>query len=353
MAVIDIDAGDLADLLLSTLRDLAKGVWHQELANQQAYPIATMVMSGEMGQEGGGRGCTFRLMDEAGQEGGAYGLYTDYEVDRSEHGVEGTVPWRNYRHGYAKDTHELSMNSGAEEIYNEMEVEQASMWQRMADDIDTSALQVPSSSDKLQVRGWPYYIPWSSTAVGSFGGKVPAGHTTVAGINPTDHPKYAAWADTYSSISASDFGVKIQKAIRFTKWRPAPNVKANSVGTSRLYGGQNLISGIETLAANQNDQLGFDIAATMDNSLIKRMPIQWIPALDTAAAANSDPCYMIDHKYLYPKFLRGWKFKVFPPKELPKQRTAVGTEVHVTYNWVAPRRRCHAVLAKSAPFGES
>lgn len=354
MATINIEAGDIPDLLISTLSDLQKGVWYQEFADIQDYPIARMLMEGGVGKEGSGRSCTFRMADDPGDADGHYGLYTDFDVDRGEHLVEGTVPWRHIRHGFAVDEHEVSMNSGEAQIVDDMDVQRSAMWQRLSNDIESGAWQVPSSADGLLERGIPYYVPWSSTALGTFNGSgLPAGHTSVAGITPSAHPKYVPYADTYTNPTKADLGVKLMKMIRQINFRPAPNVKAEQTGKNRMYMGNEVLQDLETLAANQNDQLGFDIGAAMDNTVLKRTPLMWVPQLDTSAAAAADPIYVINHSYLYPKFLKGWRFKEYPPAPLPKQRTAIGIEAHVTFNWVAPIRRRLGVIAKSAPFGEA
>jgi hypothetical protein len=130
-------------------------------------------------------------------------------------------------------------------------------------------------------------------------------------------------------------------------------VRGDQKVTHAAYMDLETIENNEIMAANQNDQLGRDTQPMLDRSMISRITPTWAPVLDDVAASGSNPIYIINHAYLYPCFKKGWKFREYPPTQAAKQRTVVETHVFTVYQYSCQLRNRQAVLAKSAPFGES
>lgn len=342
---------DIQDRVINSLKSLQKGEWFDTMQTYQDYPMTRVAMS--MGREKSGSQLSFRIGVGSENEDGHSGLYEDIDVDRPDVMTEGTLGWRNHRKGFAIDERELDPLQDPESLVDDLEVLHNNMWSQVADDIELKSMQVPASSDKLLVMGIPYWVVWEDSSAGKFTASLPAGHTTVAGINPAVQTDYQNYSLTYVNATRDDLGLRVGRAIRKTNWRPPMKVRGDEKVTHGLYMGLTTIESNEIMAANQNDQLGPDSQPMFNRSMMARVTPTWLPVLDDAAASGSDPLYLINHAFLYPCFKKGWKFREYPPKQAAKQPTAVEVYVFTVYNWQCQLRDRQAVIAKLAPFGET
>jgi len=343
---------DIADRLINSLKSLQKGEWFDVASKYQDVPLMRLAMS-SMAKEKSGHRLSFRLNTGSLNDDGHHGLYEDYDVDRPDVMTEGFVDWVNQRKGFSFDTREADPMGDPEALVDDMEVLRNDMWNHVCEDIEEKAWQVKSVNDTLLPNGVPYYVVWDSTDAGGLTDALPAGHSTVATINPAVQTQYQNYTDTYVNATADDLGVRTSRAIRQTGWRPPPKTKGDNEKRHAIYCGQTALEGFENMARLQNDSLGFDAQPTFMRSMIARVSPTWVPYLDSAAASGSNPVYIINHNYFYPCFKKGWKFKEYPAQKLEKQPTAIQVMEFTTYNWSCPSRRHQAVVAVSAPFGES
>lgn len=343
--------GDIADRLINSLKSLQKGEWFDVMQTYNDYPMMRVAMSN--GKEKSGNKHSYRIGVGETVADGHTGLYEDFDLDRPNVMTEASDPWVNLRQGFAIDTRELDPQSDPEALVDDMEVQRNNMFVNIADNFELKAMNVPAVSDPLLPRGIPYFIPWSSVTTGGFHAVLPAGHTTISDIDPAVQTKHQSWSDTYANATRDDLGRKIGKAIRNIKWAPPQHVKGEQKINHAILMDQTTIEENEIAAANQNDQVGPDTQPMFNRSLVARLAPQWVPTLDSAAAASSNPVYIVNWAYLFPVFRKGWKFPEFPPQEQSKQRTVIGTEVHAVYTWSCQIRRRQAVIAKAAPFGET
>jgi hypothetical protein len=342
---------DIADRVINSLKSLQKGEWYDAMQTYQDYPMVRVAMT--MGREKSGKQLSFRVGVGSENEDGHSGLYEDFDVDRPDVMTEGTVDWRNHRKGFAIDERELDPMQDPESLVDDLEVLRNDMWWRTADDFETKSFQVPSSSDKLLPNGIPYYVVWANSSAGAFTSATPAGHSTIAGIDPAVQTAYQNYASTYVNPTRDDLGLRVSRAIRQTNWRPPMKVRGDEKVTHAIYMNQVTIENNEIMAANQNDQLGPDAQPMFNRSMLARISPTWLPVLDDVAAANSNPVYIINHAYLFPCFKKGWKFREYPPRPAAKQPSAVEVYNLSVYNYSCPLRNRQAVVAVQAPFGES
>lgn len=342
---------DIADRVINSLKSLQKGEWFDAMQTQQDYPMLRVAMS--MGKERSGNQLSWRIGVGSEHEDGHSGLYEDFDVDRPDVMTQGLLPWKNHRQGFAIDTRELDPKSDPEALVDDLEVLRNDMWSAIADDIENGAVNVPASSDVLQPNGIPYFVVWEDSSAGKFTAKLPAGHTAIAGIDPAVQTKNQNFSATYVTATRDDLGLRVSRSIRQTNWRPPMKVRGDGKVTHAIYMTQTTIENNEIMAANQNDQLGRDTQPMFEKSMLARISPTWLPVLDDQAASGSDPVYIINHAYLHPVFKKGWKFVEFPPERAAKQPTAVEQYVFTVYNWACQLRNRQAVVAISAPFGET
>lgn len=342
---------DIQDRVINSLKSLQKGEWFDTMQTYQDYPMMRIAMT--MSKERSGKQLSFRIGVGSENEDGHSGLYEDFDVDRPNVMTEGTLNWVNHRKGFAIDERELDPMQAPESLVDDLEVLRNDMWSRTADDYELKSMQVPALNDKLLPNGLPYFVVWEDSSDGKFTASLPAGHTTVAGIDPAVQTTYQNWSATYVNPTRDDLGIRVSRAIRQTNWRPPMNVRGDQKVTHAILMDQTTIENNEIMAANQNDQLGRDTQPMFNRSMLARITPTWLPVLDDQAAADSNPVYIINWAYLFPVFKTGWKFREYPPKQAAKQPSAVEVYNLSVYNWACPLRNRQAVVAKAAPFGES
>ena len=342
---------DIQDRVINSLKSLQKGEWFDAMQTYQRYPMVEVAMS--MGKEKSGKQLSFRIGVGSENEDGHAGLYEDFDVDRPNVMTEGTLNWVNHRKGFAIDERELDPMAAPESLVDDLEVLRNDMWANACLDFELKSMQVPALGDKLLPVGIPYFVVWEDSAAGTFTTALPSGHTAVAGIDPAVQTDYTNWACTYVNATRDDLGRRVSRAIRRTDWRPPMKVRGDEKVTHAIYVTEASVEANESMAANQNDQVGPDVQPMFNRSMMARIVPQWLPVLDDQAAADSDPIYIINHAYLKPVFKTGWKFREYPPKQAAKQPSAVEVYVLSVYQWACQLRNRQAVVAKSAPFGES
>lgn len=347
-----LNMSDIADRAIASLKELNKGEWWQTISSLQSYPMMEIANS-SLAKEKNGNKLSFRLAVPSTTADGHHGLYEDYDLDRPDLLTEGTLDWTNLRAGFAFDLRELDPAGAPEHVVDDMAVQHSNMYVELTEDFENAAWNVPALNDKLMPFGIPFWIVWSSAGAGTFTSDAPAGHTTLAGINPSTQSTYRNWTDTYSQATRDDLGLRISRAIRKTNFRPPPKVKDVPSQTHRIYTNLTQIENLEKMAANQNDQLGMDAQPAFNSAMVARISPTWVPQIDENAASGSNPVYIVNHASLMPKFKSGWRFHHEAPRKAPKQPTVVETSVWATYNWCCANRRQQAVVAASAPFGET
>lgn len=342
---------DIQDRVINSLKELQKGVWYDTMQTYQDYPMLRVAMS--MGDERSGKQLSFRLGVGSENEDGHAGLYEDFDVDRPDVMAEGTLNWVNHRKGFALDEREIDPMQDPESLVSDLEVLRNNMFSQIADDFEEKPWQVPAVDDKLLPNGIPYFVVWEDSSAGKFTANLPGSHTRVATINPATQTTYQNYTCTYVNGTRDDLGLRVSRAIRKTNWRPPMNVRGDQKVTHAMYMDLETIETNEIMAANQNDQLGRDTQPMLNRSMLARIAPTWVPMLDSAAASGSNPIYITNHAYLHPCFKKGWKFREYPPKQAAKQPSAIEVYVLSVYNWKCELRNRQAVVAKSAPFGES
>ncbi len=342
---------DIGDRVINSLKSLQKGEWYDAMQTYQDYPMVRVAMT--MGREKSGKQLSFRIGVGSENEDGHSGLYEDFDVDRPDVMTEGLLDWRNHRKGFAIDERELDPMQDPESLVDDLEVLRNDMWSRTSDDFELKSFQVPALSDKLLPHGIPYWVVWEDSSGGKFTANLPSGHTAVAGIDPAVQTKYQNYTATYVNPTRDDLGLRVSRAIRQTNWRPPMNMRGDQKLTHAIYMNQPTIENNEIMAANQNDQLGSDTQPMFNRSMLARISPTWLPVLDDQAASGSNPVYIINHAYLYPCFKKGWKWREYPPQRAAKQPSAVEVYNLSVYNYACPLRNRQAVVAVSAPFGES
>lgn len=346
-------ASQIADLAAGVLSDLGRRELVQIAQAYQDYPGMRMLFAGNTRTKSG-KSFKFNIMNRTQGGSGYVGLYEEDNVDRGRHIASGEVNWRHITRSWGVDVREMDMSGPEEEIVDIFKTQDDGLFIDIAEDIETGLWQVPSSSDTLMPHGIPYSVCYEAGDTDGFTTQLPAGsHTDIYGLTPGTDPNWKNYSFNYTAVTETDFYSALSTAFRKVRFRPPPNVPGTPIDMYGFFTDETTVKALEALARQRNDNIGFDLAVTVDATSFKRIPITWVPYLDDAAASSSNPFYGINKNHFYAGVLRNNNMRQTGPRPAPKQHNVVEKFLDLSWNWANDNRRAHFVGAKDAPFGET
>jgi hypothetical protein len=358
---------DVADLVASILPDLDRMNWEQISQNLQDYEMMSHWLKDDKIIFGDGIAIRKNLLTQLSGAASHTGMTDTDDVDIPDLMDDITVPWRHAqtKWGYHYQT-DILMNRGKSSINDTVKPRRHTAMIDLAEELEAKAWQVPNTTDKLNPYGLPYWIVFDTTT--GFTGGYPTGpdavqHTTIAGLNLTESPKFKNYSAQYAAVNKVDLLPKMRTALRKTNFR-SPVTKGDMSTPRgkdrRYYTDEVTCSAFETLGEAQNENLGRDLAPytagsghggvqEVDGTLtFKKNPIVYVPQLDDTAVftAATNPIYQIDHAVFYPYCLKGDYLRETGPVVAPNQHNMYRVFLDLTYNILCTNRRRCAVFAK-------
>jgi hypothetical protein len=347
-----IEAGDVADLVTTTLRDLGKMHWTCIAEDLQNYEMMNWLLKRDRVMIEDGRGIQRTIMDSLLGAARHKGLYEEDPSGADDHLFEITCPWRHadtfFQVHYVTD---VLMNRGKAMVNNVIKPKRAGSRIDLAKELEEHCWASPAVGDKLYPRGIPYWMVANATE--GFNGGYPGSHTDIGGISLTDHPNYKNWTFTYSNITDEDSQLAMRKAYQRTQWKSpvtVPEFHGQKGQRYRVYVSGDTQLAMEDVATKRNDNLGADIGLFVpfaDQVTFKRFPIVYVPYLDDNESAINGASltgyiYMLDRACLYPVVLEGDYLRE-TTKQDPRKHNLTQTITELTYNFIMTDRRTSAV----------
>ena len=208
----------------------------------------------------------------------------------------------------------------------------------------------PASTDETEVHGLKYWVVSNSGSTPGFNGGAASGNSDVAGLSPTTYSRWKNYTGIYTTVSKGDLVRKMRlayKRIRFKSPVSIPDYRTGKGDRYRIYMNEPTLTSWETLAENQNENLGKDLAPYDGNTVFKRNPIIWVPKLDDSTSPTN-PVYMLDWSYIQPVFLSGDYLHEEKPAKKGDSHNTLVVHVDCTWNILFTNRRFHAVFATTA-----
>lgn len=345
-----LQAGDIADLVALTLKDLGKMKWTDIASTLQEHVAMRRLIKKEKVGFSSGPSLQWNMMTDHNQAAQNVGLYGIDVVNASDAAVQPTAPWRHHSTNWCWDEREISMNREPSKIVDLLKFKRSGAMISLAELTETNFWGQPAdANDTLKPYGVPYWVVHSTT--NGFQGLAAFG-TTVAGINPTTYSRWRNMSQTYTSVTKDDAVTKMREAAtkcNFVSPDEHPDY-ASAKGRYGYYTIYSVLASLEALAESQNDNLGNDIASKDGVVLFRKNPITWAPKLDDAIASGSNPLYGIDWEVFRPVFLKDEYLRESPVLGSPKQHRVREVHVDCTMNFICYNRRRNFVLAISDPF---
>ncbi len=358
---------DVADLVASILPDLDRMNWEQIASNLQDYEMMSHWLRDDKIVFSDGISIRKNLLMQLSGAASHTGMTDTDDVDIPDLMDDITIPWRHAqtKWGYHYQS-DILMNRGKSTINNTVKPRRYEAMLSLAEELEAKAWQVPNTTDKLNPYGLPYWIVYNATT--GFNGGYPTGpdavaHTTIAGLNLTESPKFKNYTANYVSVSKDDLLPKMRTALRKTNFRSPVTKEDMSTPRGkdrRYYTDEVTCSAFENIGEAQNENLGRDLAPftagsghggvqDVDGTLtFKKNPIIYVPQLDDTSTftAATNPIYQVDHAVFYPVCLKGDYLRETGPFMAPNQHNMYRVFLDLTYNIICVNRRRCAVFGK-------
>lgn len=363
-----VDQSQLADLLATTLRDLPKGQF-EVMWDSQNYEFCRIYEESKRTIDGGTSIQRNVILDRHGRA--KYRRLYDSDqpvVDQQQFVIN--VPWTQIGTDYSWDVLEILRNkNSAKGFINLLESRRVERMWDLAELIEERGWLTPTSAtDTLFPYGIPYYINFlnAGATTGGFAGQTVrytngTTGTIVAGIDGSVEPKWNNYADIYTRVD-NQLLRKLRSAVRRTRFRPAPMVKApgsDKVGSNiKLYVADDVATELEDLADKRDDSnTPNDLAGKMLHNFegtthFNKMPVVYIPQLDGYTTFNAsgvnvtpNPIYCVDWSKLQPVVQEDYWMEESKPMVDRGQHTTFTVFLDGSHNNLCINRRtCGFVL---------
>lgn len=346
-----LQASGLADLIANTLKDLGEMKLTDIATDLQDYVAMNQLLSENNVKIDSGTSIQWNVMTS--YDAGRFsfvGLYATDNVNVSDHIIQAEVPWRHATNNYAIDERELAMNRSPRKIVDQLKVNRHDAAVAQAEGMENAFWGYPATTDLLTPYGVAYWIVKSATAAtkannDGFNGGAQTGYTTVANINPSTYTRWKNYAAPYTAVSKADFCRATRRAMTHCLFKPAAKSGIGSFNTGDkwgLYTNYEVVSQLEELLEQQNDNLGSDLASQDGDVLFRRSPVKWVPKLD---ADTTNPMYGINWGVFKTTVLRGFWMKELKIENAPGQHTVCQVHMDTTLQWVCRDRRRNFVVS--------
>lgn len=329
---------DIADMLLSTLRDLGRLKFQQIAQELTHYEVIPKLFKKERVTFSSGTGIQKDLLTKLTGSARHVGMYQTDTVNVSDVLDQMNISWVHCTNNWAHEVREKLMNRSPAKIVDQIMARRKAAQIDMVEFMESAFFATPDASDSLVPFGLKYWVVKNATT--GFNGGHPSGFSNVAGIDTSVVPKFKNYTFKYVNVSADDLIKKARTLVRKVDFQSPvsiPDFRRGRGQRFRIYMNESTLSDMEDLAVAQNDKLGRDLAPMDDVTSFKRNALTYVPKLD---ADTSNPMYFVDLSVFYPVVLKGDYFRE-TVKAAPNSHNVVVVHTDLTYNYICvDRRRC-------------
>jgi len=351
-----IQASNITDLVNATLKKYGKRMLTDAMSTLQTYVAAERLLNKKRMKFDSGEQYRFNLIHTADSNTRAVGFFEVDNLDQVDGTAYGTVPWRFVETGTHYDVKQLSVNSGAERIFDFVKTKEYQMWQNFWDRIEAYFWDGPSSSadDKTPFGLFQYWLDYDGTT-GFNGGNHTNWSSGPAGIDCDVYTRYKHYTAAYTNVSDTDLLRKMRTAYRQTDFRGIPNkpIKGYEDGVGHnfgIYTTLDTLSELEELLDEKNmNKEKNELARYDDQVAFRRIPVEWVPYLQENKA-TSDPVVGLDWNCVNLIALSNEWMRQTPYHRAGDQHDVRQRFVNCSFNIVMPNRRAHFLIAKASPL---
>ena len=347
-----LQSDSVADMIVSTLRDLGRPNYNEIVSSYQEYPGYIDLLRRKQKQVPGYSVQRQVLVSTPGNAQ-RIGAYATINLSAGDHLKQITVPRRLYATGYVVDEYLLAQNQGhAVQIVNELQKARNVGMMDLAYLTEPDIWGVPTDTDDTDmIYGFKYWLVYNATA--GHNGGAPSGFTTVGGLNPSTYTGWKNYTFQYTSVTETDLLAKMRTACKKCGFMPPVAVSEYQGGGMdwSFYTTEAVDNELIAITRAQNENLQTELYNYKGVPVFKSVPITWVPALDDSAvaAASSDPIYGVNWKTFEIDSLNGFNMSERGPIR-PSDRPLVRAMfIFLSFNLVCTNRRKNFIGAKAQP----
>ena len=393
---MSISASDLGDLIKTTQKELGE-LRYTDLSHDLQYYLALSNLMQESSVTfDAGSSIQWNLMTSNSGAAKQTSLFAVDSVNVGDVMATAEIPWRHTTTNYAIERREIAMNRDPRRIVDLVKVRRNDAMVSLTEHMEEQFWKMPPAGNDLNMYGVQYWVSDNAganltngsdatqlgIAGGGFNGGLPNnGATTVAGISPTDVPRWQnhlAYYDaneldgtTGSSLDWNDAGVfpnlTVLQAMKqtYTKcnFKPIPNAAYPSYNPTPdkwgIYCGFEEVAGLEAISYRLNDAVVTrDIGHEAGGVMFRGVPVTYVPYLDNvtsvkaadaaASTRRGNPIYFLNWGAFRSVLLSGEYLKEQGPETAPNQHTVFTTHIDATMNIQCVDRRRNGLVTNGA-----
>ena len=352
-----VQATDINDLINATLAKYGRNMMTDAMSELQFYPAAERMLAKKRVIFDSGSQYKFNLIHTADTNARAVGFYEVDDLDIVDGTVQGTIPWRFVETGTFYDVKEVSVNQGAEQIFNLVKSREFQMWQGYFDLIESYFWGGPASSADAKVPFGllKYWLDYDANT-GFNGGNHASFTGGPAGISCATYDKWSHFTANYAAVSDSDLIRKMRRAYTLCDFRGIPNkpVKDYADGVGHRYEictTYDTLYQMEELLDSKNDNPRSELAKYDGTTVFRRIPVTYVPYLEKHHA-TSDPVIGLDWNTFKTVALQGEWMRETPYGPHALSHDIRRRFVNSSFNFAMHDRRKNFLIAKSDPMSD-
>lgn len=354
-----LSMSQLADLTTTTLEDLPKLQFETPLQYQD-YIAVNQFLRGGKGRRiefQSGYGIKRNIMLTQSANAKHVQQYESTAVNVADVQSQLTAPWAHAQTHWSIERREALMNRAPARFVDLLESRRVDAMLSLADLLEERAWKsINTSADTRNPRGIPYHVTIGADAEnGFYGGQTrdEAGTaiTSVSGITPVDQDRWCNYYSDYAGPTAADAMVQkmheVYRKIRFKAPRIVKDLDRGPLSGYAIYVDGTTIDEYEEYTRKSNDNIGYDVGKFAGNTAFQRVPITWVPILDTASTSTrgANPIYFINHNKFKMFVLRGDNLRESEPMVDRNQHNVITTFVDLSYNYICLDRRSQGLIS--------
>ena len=341
----------LLDLTKTTLQNLPNLEFEMAMKNNE-YPVMNQWFQGDKVEVESGTSIVRNIILETSGNARHVRLYQKTPINVSDIQFQVTAPWVQLQTHWSIERREALRNRAPARFIDLLQTRRLDAVVDLADMLEAAAWVAPSgSTDDLAPYGVPYWLSMleDDTSTAGFNAyrvrwnsATYTGTTTKGGIDGSAQTRWRNYADLYTAINAT-FIARLRKAFHATNFKSPMIAKDLTQGPRsqyRLYTGLQNLCDYEDLVTQANDNLGPDLDPYHGNTTFRRVPIQYVNALDSLTVLGGNntvnsplPWYGVNHAKFYPIVLSGDWLREEPPMKDVEQHNVVTAFIDGSYQF--------------------
>jgi len=341
-----IQPENVGDFVADTLRDLGKPKFTDISSNIQEHVAFGELLNKNRVTLDSGQQVQFNVLVAQSNAARNVSLAESDNVNLVDGMVQAVVPWRNSETSYMIIGQLMSMNGEPARIVDYVKQQRIMALISMAELMERNFWLPPSASDVKTPYGLPYWTTKNATT--GFAGGTLSGYSNTAGLSTTTYPNWNNWSALYTSVTPDDFIRKAREAATKTKFKPPVAYPSPETGDKMgWYTNYSVVQPLEEVVTSQNENVGMDVAKYDGQVVFRRVPVTWVPILDTD---TTNPMYGINWGWYKTYILRGWWMRETNVPITPGQHTVASHFMDCTYQYVSKNRRSSCVIATGTSY---